>query len=471
MATEKNSNGYEGLLPLCLRWLKPIFAKLSNKAVKLATMTKKLAKDDSRRVVHAFKVGLAISLVSLLYYFKALYDGFGTSTMWAIVTVIVVDEFSVGGTLGRGLNRVMATLLAGGLGFGAHYLASLGGDTGRPIILAFFVFLLASISTFTRFFPKIKARYDYGMLIFILTFCMVSLSGYRDDEIAKLALSRILTILIGCCFTLFVCIFVRPVWAGTDLHCLVANNIQSLALFFQGFGAEFFRLSQEEVSKDDMQKYRTILNSKSNEESLTNLARWEPRHGKFRYRHPWKQYLKIGSLNRECAYRLELLNGYLKTNQFQMPSQQIHGPFKEECMKICSESSRGLRELALALRKMVLPLTAKSHIEKAKVAAEDLKSHLEEWRFEEVNNAMEIVQVVSLASLLFDTICCIEKIVDSVQELASMAGFKAVEVQSSVAPEQQMDLQDQDQYSLQPSHGAAVLLAHHAITIDEQSPC
>lgn len=155
----------------------------------------------------------------------------------------------------------------------------------------------------------------------------------------------------------------------------------------------------------------------------------------------------------------------------QMPSQQIHGPFKEECMKICSESSRGLRELALALRKMVLPLTAKSHIEKAKVAAEDLKSHLEEWRFEEVNNAMEIVQVVSLASLLFDTICCIEKIVDSVQELASMAGFKAVEVQSSVAPEQQMDLQDQDQYSLQPSHGAAVLLAHHAITIDEQSPC
>lgn len=96
MATEKNSNGYEGLLPLCLRWLKPIFAKLSTVSVKLATMAKKLAKDDSRRVVHALKVGLAISLVSLLYYFKPLYDGFGTSTMWAIVTVIVVFEFSVG---------------------------------------------------------------------------------------------------------------------------------------------------------------------------------------------------------------------------------------------------------------------------------------------------------------------------------------------------------------------------------------
>lgn len=148
-----------------------------------------------------------------------------------------------------------------------------------------------------------KARYDYGLLIFILTFCMVSLSGYRDDEIAKLAYSRMLTILIGCCFTVFVCVFVCPVWAGTDLHHLVANNIESLATFFHGtnqimfgrfheriywlfdlvdrfvseslagFGAEYFGLLQEqgEVGKVDMQKYRTILNSKSNEESLVSV--------------------------------------------------------------------------------------------------------------------------------------------------------------------------------------------------------
>lgn len=96
MATEKSSNEYEGLLPFCLRWVKPIFAKLPAMAVELATMTTKLAKDDTRRVVHALKVGLAITLVSLFYYFKPLYDGFGTSTMWAVVTVIVVFEFSVG---------------------------------------------------------------------------------------------------------------------------------------------------------------------------------------------------------------------------------------------------------------------------------------------------------------------------------------------------------------------------------------
>lgn len=79
--------------------MKAISAKLSALAVELTATTKKLARDDPRRVVHALKVGLAITLVSLLYYFRPLYDGFGTSTMWAIITVIVVFEFSVGKNL------------------------------------------------------------------------------------------------------------------------------------------------------------------------------------------------------------------------------------------------------------------------------------------------------------------------------------------------------------------------------------
>ncbi|WP_368854990.1 hypothetical protein, partial [Salmonella sp. gx-f5] len=32
----------------------------------------------------------------------------------------------------------------------------------------------AATVTFMRFFPALKARYDYGLMIFILTFCMVS---------------------------------------------------------------------------------------------------------------------------------------------------------------------------------------------------------------------------------------------------------------------------------------------------------
>ena len=42
-----------------------------------------------------------------------------------------------------------------------------------------------------------------------------------------------------------------------------------------------------------------------------SFARWEPRHGKFQFRHPWDQYLKIGTLSRQCAHRMEALNGHL----------------------------------------------------------------------------------------------------------------------------------------------------------------
>lgn len=45
-----------------------------------------------------------------------------------------------------------------------------------------------------------------------------------------------------------------------------------------------------------------------------NFARWEPGHGRFRFRHPWKQYLKIGALARQCAYRIEALNGYINSD-------------------------------------------------------------------------------------------------------------------------------------------------------------
>lgn len=49
--------------------------------------------------------------------------------------------YFLGATLGKGLNRGLATLLAGLLGVGAHHLANLSGQIGEPILLGFFVFL------------------------------------------------------------------------------------------------------------------------------------------------------------------------------------------------------------------------------------------------------------------------------------------------------------------------------------------
>lgn len=56
----------------------------------------KIGEDDPRRIVHSIKVGLALTLVSLFYYLRPMYDGFGQAGMWAILTVVVVFEFTVG---------------------------------------------------------------------------------------------------------------------------------------------------------------------------------------------------------------------------------------------------------------------------------------------------------------------------------------------------------------------------------------
>lgn len=52
--------------------------------------------NDPRKFIHCLKVGIALTIVSLFYYMKPLYDGFGGNAMWAVMTVVVVLEYTTG---------------------------------------------------------------------------------------------------------------------------------------------------------------------------------------------------------------------------------------------------------------------------------------------------------------------------------------------------------------------------------------
>lgn len=80
----------------CWNKFKALPHNICNKVVEKANKAKKMGKDDPKKIIHSLKVGLAITLVSLFFYFKPTYDGFGVSAMWAVLTVIVVFEYSVG---------------------------------------------------------------------------------------------------------------------------------------------------------------------------------------------------------------------------------------------------------------------------------------------------------------------------------------------------------------------------------------
>ncbi|XP_022756029.1 aluminum-activated malate transporter 2-like isoform X3 [Durio zibethinus] len=328
---------------------------------------KKLGQDDPRRVVHSLKVGLALTLVSLFYYYQPLYDSFGVSAMWAVMTVVVVFEFSVGATLGKGVNRGLATLLAGALAVGAHKLANLSGRIGEPIVLGFFVFLQVSI-------------------------------------------------------------FLFPVWAGEDLHNLIASNMEKLGSFLEGFGDEYFKIPEDGESKGDksfLQGYKSVLNSKSDEDALSNFARWEPGHGRFQFRHPWKQYLKIGALTRQCAYRIESLNGHINAEIQANP--EIRSKIQESCTKMSLESGKALKELAFAIKRMVKPFSAGTHIENSKSAAKNLNSLLKSGLWDGDVDLLQLVPVATVASLLIEVVTCTVEIAESVHELSSMVNFEAVE--------------------------------------------
>lgn len=158
-----------------------------------------------------------------------------------------------GATLSKGLNRALATLAASALAVGAHEVASLvvPSEMAESILLVVFVFLVASAATFSRFIPEIKARFDYGVSIFILTFSLVAVSSYRVEELMPLALQRISTILVGVAICLGTTILVFPIWAGEDLHKLAAGNLDKLADFLEGTDPSY-------DAKCTMQEFRSI---------------------------------------------------------------------------------------------------------------------------------------------------------------------------------------------------------------------
>ncbi|KAL0708100.1 hypothetical protein Bca4012_074526 [Brassica carinata] len=356
---------------------------------------------------------------------KPLYNSFGVSGMWAILTVVVVSEFTVGGTLSKGLNRAFATLIAGALGVGAVHLARLCGHKGEPIVLGILVFSLGAAATFSRFFPRIKQRYDYGALIFILTFSMVAVSGYRTDEILVIAYQRLSTILIGGTICILVSIFVFPVWAGEDLHKMVANNIIKLANSIEGFDGEYFP-SSEKTSKEtnsSVREYKSILTSKSTEDTLANLARWEPGHGRFRLRHPWTKYLKIAGLVRQCAIHFEVLNGYVLSDA--KAPQDFISKIQEPCSIMSREAGEALKSIAKSIKTMSrYHVCVNTHIKNSKNAIENLRLALKLSFPETEKDLLEIIPGVTMASTLIDIVSYVEKISEAVDEFSVLAHFK-----------------------------------------------
>ncbi|KAL2468846.1 Aluminum-activated malate transporter 10 [Forsythia ovata] len=403
-----------------------------------------LAVREPKKAIHGLKVGMALSLVSLFYYMRPLYNGVGGNAMWAVMTVVVVFEYTVGATLCKCVNRAIGTFLAGALGLGVHWIANQSGEKFEPIVLQISVFLLAAAATFSRFIPAIKARFDYGAMIFILTFSLVSVSGYRVDKLFELAHHRLSTIAIGTSLCILTGMLFCPVWAGNELHYLITNNMEKLAASLDGCLVEYFGIhanvnAKGEDSDKVLQGYKCVLNSKATEEVMANFAKWEPAHGRFYFRHPWNEYLKVGAFLRKCAYCIETLN--VSTNSDTEAPDILNKHFSKFCISLSSCSSDVLKELAVIMHTMTKSTKIDLMVHEMNNAVQELQCALKSLSketiigdsksgIEEGNKSttvvplMEIVPIVYISTLLIEIAARIEKSVEAVNELAIKAEFE-----------------------------------------------
>lgn len=113
-------------------------------------------------------------------------------------------------------------------------------------------------------------------------------------------------------------------------------------------------------------------------------------------------------------------------------SLEVRSKIQETCTKISTESGKALQELSIAVKEMRQPSSADTHIENAKAAAKNLNSLLKSGPWEDIN-LLQVIPVVTVASLLIDLVNCTEKLADSIFELASKAHFNKPD--HTVSPE------------------------------------
>ncbi|MED6181170.1 hypothetical protein PIB30_016922 [Stylosanthes scabra] len=385
---------------------------------------------DTRKTIHSIKVGVSLVLVSLFYLLNPLFDQVGENAMWAIMTVVVTFEFYPGATLGKGINRGLGTTLGGALGCLTAFFAQNIGGTANSIIIAILIFVSGSIATYFRLVPSIKKRYDYGVMIFILTFNLVAVSGVRaDDPVWEIARQRLLTIAMGFIVCVCVSLFVFPLWASDELHRSIFTTFFHVANSIQPcfhLDDQHSKFEESGFNDNNFALCNSVLNSKSKEELLANFAKWEPWHGKFGFSYPWEKYLKIGDVLREVAASIITVGRCLQSSKQAMASLRESDSIELESWEaIGSKISWALQELGESMKEMrkLDHDDSNSISTKLKAAKAELSLVISMSKVSSLDNG-EVLAIASFVLLLTQVLDKVDQLVKLVDELGHHARFR-----------------------------------------------
>ncbi|XP_031495627.1 aluminum-activated malate transporter 14-like [Nymphaea colorata] len=391
-----------------------------------------LAGDDPRKLLHCVKVGCALLLVSLLYLIEPLYEQVGDNAMWAIMTVVVMFEYTAGATLSKGLNRASGTILGGVLGLLVGILAQKFDRKASAACISVFVFVIGATATRFRFVPTIKRKYDYGIVVFLLTYNLVAVSGHREEQIVRLASDRLAMIAFGFTVTIMISLIIFPVSAGDELHKSLVSKFKNIKGSLEECIDEIFKDfdgKEKPLTRSTSKSYISVMHSKSADELMANFAKWEPWHGRIGKSYPWNKYMQIGDILRQLAASIHTLYSCLESQR--QPSDIMKITFKYSCKELASEISGTLGELAESIEKTKKCRSHELINGQLSAAAMAINAGIAEYKWTMLKNEgdnrsileNDMLPISCLAFVLLEIGEKVQELAKKVEELGDLASF------------------------------------------------